>query len=213
MSEGSYRSTIRRSHGVEQNVPNAPLSTILRRIDSLTKEQETISFGNALDAAGQHSFAPILLTIGLIMMAPGPADIPGVPVVLGVLIIIVAAQILIGRKHVWMPQWIERRKIRSKRVHTMIDHVMPWAQRLDRITKPRYSWLLRHAGGGIVAIACILIALTTPLLEFVPMSANVAGAAIATFALAVLSKDGLLAGVAIFFSVAMVALVVWGLFH
>ncbi|QDV67488.1 Exopolysaccharide synthesis, ExoD [Rosistilla carotiformis] len=214
MSENLFRSATQQTQReAGESICEKPLSSLLKRLDTLSERQETVSFGNALDAVGKHSFAPILLLIGLIMLAPGPADIPGVPVVLGVLIILVAVQILFRRDHLWVPQWLENREIRSQRVHKMIDHLKPWAKRLDRLTKPRYSWLLRHVGVAMIAVACILIALTTPLLEFVPMSANVAGAAIATFSLAILSKDGLLAGLAMLFSIGFVGIVAWGLLH
>ena len=39
--------------------------------------------------------------------------------------------------------------------------------------------------------------MTTPILEFVPFSANLAGASIVAFSVALLAKDGLLASLAI----------------
>ncbi|MCO8121916.1 exopolysaccharide biosynthesis protein [Stieleria sp. TO1_6] len=190
---------------------DSPMESMLERVDSLSQDQSRVSFGEALDAAGQRSFAPVLLLIGLIMLAPGPADIPGVPVVLGVLVIIVAVQILFKREHVWVPDWIEKREIKSERLHRMIRWLQTPAEWFDRITRRRFPWLVEHAGVSIIAIACIIIAAATPILEFVPFSANVAGAAIAAFGLALIAKDGLLAGVALAFSLATIGLVVWNL--
>jgi len=59
----------------------------------------------------------------------------------------------------------------------------------------------------VVGVACIRIAMTTPILEFVPFSVNLAGASIAAFAVALLAKDGLLASLAIGLSLATLGIV------
>ncbi len=187
------------------------LSGMLKRIDSLSNERKEVSFGDALDAAGDNTFASIVLLVGVIMMVPGPADIPGVPSVLGIIITIACVQMLIGREHIWVPNWLEKRRIASQRLQQMINWLQKPARWMDRITKQRYTWLIDHAGVGIVAIACILISSATPILEFVPFSANVAGAAITTFALALIAKDGLIAVLALIFSIATLGIIVYKL--
>lgn len=186
-----------------------PLAGMLKQVEALSEDRDEVTLGEALDTVGEHSFAPILLLIGLLMLVPGPADIPGVPVLLGVLVIIVSVQILIGREHLWVPAWMERRRMNSERLHRLLGWLKRPAGWLDQVTKQRYTWLIDHAGVGIVSIACILIALATPLLEFIPFSANVAGAAIATFSLALIARDGLIAVIAIVLAVSTVGLVVY----
>ncbi len=188
-----------------------PLEEMLQRMDSLSNQQDHVSFGDALDAAGDNTFASILLMIGIIMIVPGPADIPGVPVVLGALVIIICVQMLMGRKHIWVPATLEQRRMTSQRMQQMIHWLHKPASWMDRITKQRYRWLTNQMGVGIIAIVCILIAATTPILEFVPFSANVAGAAIALCALALIAKDGLVAAIALAFCVATAALVTYTL--
>lgn len=190
---------------------NPSLQSMLDQLESLSQNRKQVSFGNAVDVVGRHAFAPVLLLIGLIMMVPGPADIPGVPVVLGILVIIVSVQILIHRQHLWIPGWIENRHVSSKSLKKMASWLRRPARWLDRITKQRYSWLIRHAGAGIVAITCIIIAAATPVMEFVPFSANLAGLAIATFALAIIAKDGLVAAIAILLSISTAGLVAYSL--
>jgi hypothetical protein len=188
-----------------------PTEHILNKINEAADQHDPLTFGDVMDVLGQQSFAPILLLIGLVMAVPGPADIPGVPVVLGLLVITVAGQIVLHREHLWIPAWIERKKVRASQARKMVAWVRTPAQWMDWLAKPRYQWLVNRTGSSLVAIACILIAMTTPVLEFVPFSANVAGAAIAAFAIALLAKDGLLAGVAISLSLAIVGLVVFQL--
>jgi hypothetical protein len=177
--------------------PSRPTEDVLDKIDHAADQHDPLTFGNIMDVIGQHSFAPILLLIGLIMMVPGPADIPGVPVVLGLIVIVVAGQLVLHREHLWIPGWMERQKITAERAHKMVSLMRKPAQWIDYLTKPRYRWLVNHAGAAVVGLACILVAMTTPILEFVPFSANLAGASIVAFSVALLAKDGLLASLAI----------------
>jgi hypothetical protein len=52
----------------------------------------------------------------------------------------------------------------------------------------------------------ILIAATTPALELVPFSANIAGLAISAFAIALFMRDGLIAIIAMLISVSVLVL-------
>ncbi|PAY16892.1 hypothetical protein CKO51_24465 [Rhodopirellula sp. SM50] len=188
--------------------PAHPTENILDELHDAADQHDPLTFGAVLDVLGQQSFTPVLLLIGLIMAVPGPADIPGVPVVLGLLVIIVAAQIVMHREHLWVPSWIERRKVTAERARTMISWVRTPARWMDRLTKARYQWLIDHAGASLIAVACILIAMTTPVLEFIPFSANIAGAAIAAYAIALLARDGLVAGIALALSIAIGGVVI-----
>ena len=151
------------------------------------------------------------MVAGLIMLAPGPADIPGVPVVIGIFVILVAGQLAMHRNHVWVPEWMEHRKLKPKTIKKMTGWLRRPADWMDRITKTRWTWLVDHAGATIIAVACILIAVATPVLEFVPFSANLAGAAITTFSLALLTRDGVLGALAMLFSIATAGVVVYQL--
>ncbi len=50
-----------------------------------------------------------------------PADIPGVPMALGLCVILIAVQPLLNHEPVWIPQWMEKRELSSRRVKKL-----PW---------------------------------------------------------------------------------------
>ncbi len=60
-------------------------------------------------------FGPLLFFPALIELMP-IGSIPGVPTFLAVIIVLVAGQVLMGRKQFWIPGFIERRKVRAKRL-------------------------------------------------------------------------------------------------
>lgn len=196
-------------HGAEtaRNDELHSLHEMLEVLEKAADEDEELSLGKALDVVGKHSFAPLLLLPGIIMAAPGPADIPGAPTVLGILIIIIAIQMVMKRDHLWLPEWLQTREVESNTIKKMINWVRRPAGWLDRVTKKRWTWLVDKGGHIALAVACIVIAAATPLMEFVPFTANIAGAAIAAFGLSLMARDGLLAAVAMALSIAVFALV------
>ena len=187
------------------------LGQLLDRIEKAAKSGGRTSVGDLLDSIGTRSFAPILLVAGLVMLAPVVGDIPGVPVMMGVVVILVSVQLLLRRDHVWLPQWILRRSIDHAKVEKAVKWLRRPARFLDRLTRPRLEWAVRHAGVYVIAAACIVVAAATPIMEFIPFSANFAGVSITAFGLALIARDGLIALAAIAVCIAMVAFVVYQL--
>ncbi|WP_236626025.1 exopolysaccharide biosynthesis protein [Rhodopirellula baltica] len=186
---------------------NAPIEQIIHQIDEVAENNERVKFGQVMDAVGRKSFASLLLIVGAIMVLPGPADIPGVPVLLGLLVVILCGQMLANSDHVWIPSWMERWEIGQSKVQKMLDWLRKPAAWIDSMTAQRWTWMMNHATISTLAVAAILVAMSTPVLEFIPFSANLAGGAIFAFALSILARDGLLAGVAVCIAVATFGLV------
>lgn len=190
----------------------ADLGELLDRLHSAADEGGQTSVGTVLDHIGMRSFAPILLVAGLVMLAPVVGDIPGVPVLMGLIVILSAGQMLLRRDHVWMPQWMLRRSVDHRKVQKTVGWLRRPVRVVDRWTKPRYEWAVRHAGLSVIALTSIVIAAATPVMEFIPFSANIAGIAITAFGVALIAHDGAIAIVAIVVAVGGLGLVVWQLF-
>lgn len=187
------------------------LTELLDRAEGAAKDGgDKTSVGDVLDHIGTRSFAPILLIAGLVMLAPLVGDIPGVPIMMGVIVILVVGQFLLRRDHIWLPQWILRRSVDHSKVEKAVKWLRKPARFVDRFTKRRLTWAVRHAGAYVIGIACILVAAATPIMEFIPFSATFAGVAITAFGLALIAQDGAIAIVAIAVCAGMVA---FGVYH
>jgi hypothetical protein len=64
-------------------------------------EGEKVSFESLLFGFGQRSFGPLLLAPALIALLPSGA-IPGLSLVTGAIILLIAAQFLFGRRSPWL---------------------------------------------------------------------------------------------------------------
>jgi len=168
------------------------LEQLLDRIGEAAAERSDVSLGAILDVVGRRSFGPLLLVAGLITLAPIIGDIPGVPTVMGILVILIAAQVLLRQEHFWLPEWMLRRSVSEEKLRKMLSWLRRPARFIDKFLRPRLTLFTRKAGTIVIAIVCVQVALAMPFMELVPLSANIAGLVLTVFGLALIACDGLL---------------------
>ncbi|WP_280571181.1 exopolysaccharide biosynthesis protein, partial [Chromohalobacter sp. 296-RDG] len=106
-------------------------------------------------------------------------------------VLLVAGQLLVGRRTFWLPRWLLKRSVSCAKLDKAVTWMRKPARAIDRLLKPRLTWLTQRAGTYLVALFCFLIALAMPLMEVVPFSANGAGLALMMFGLSLMANDGL----------------------
>jgi hypothetical protein len=167
------------------------LNDILDRLAELAENENEVSLGKVVEALGNRSHAPFLMIPALIDISP-VGGIPGLPTILGVIIVITAAQMLFGRKHLWLPRFLANRSLSSEKTCNTTKKLRDLARFLDRWFHGRLPKLTEGPFVRIAAGFCILLALTVPPLELLPFATTAPMAAIAAFGLALLVRDGLL---------------------
>lgn len=177
---------------------------ILDRLDELAEREEKVKLGDVIEALGNRSHGPFLLIPALIDISP-IGGIPGLPTALGLVIILTAAQLLFGRKHLWLPGFLRKRGLSAEKVKKSTRKLRGLAQRLDRWFHGRMPGLVNGPMVKVAAIACILLACTVPPLELLPFATTAPMAAIAAFGLALMVRDGLLMLIALGLSIVAVA--------
>ena len=169
-------------------------------------EDGQVSVAEAMQAIGNRSFGPLLLVPGLIGLSPIGA-IPGVPGVMAVIVMFVAVQILTGRDHAWLPDFLVRRSIDTARLRRVVKTIYPYARRVDDFLSPRFTRLTTGFFFYVLAALCLLVAIVTPVIELVPLAGIVPNAAIVAYGLAITAHDGLWALAAFLFSGASIYLI------
>ena len=189
------------------------LQDILQQITEMSQGRDRVSVDNILDAIGRRSFGPLLVFLGLVLAVPGVGDIPGVPIVFGSIVILTVGQQLFGRKHIWLPQWLLNRSIKQKYVEKTFSYAKKPARYVDSVTTERLSILVdTKISWYLSALACLSIALVTPAMEVVLLSANVAGVCFFLFGLAYMAHDGLVMLISFLLYGGLVTLMVNALF-
>jgi hypothetical protein len=169
------------------------LEDLLDRIGTAASQREQVALGTILDATGRRSFGPLILLAGLVTLAPIIGDIPGMPTIMALLVLLTAGQLLFRREHFWLPDWLLRRTVSQNGLSKALSWLRPPARFLDHWTRPRLRRFAQGMGTVPIAGVSIVIALGMPVMELIPFSANGAGIALTAFGLALIARDGLLA--------------------
>lgn len=178
---------------------------MLDRLEQSAAGAETVTIDAMLDSVGRRSFGPLMLVPGLIAMSP-LSGIPTLPSILGVVVVLIAGQMLIGKKHFWLPQKALKRKVPRETFLRGLRAMRPVGRFIDRLIGPRLTFLTKGAGSIAVALVCLVIGATMPPLEIIPFLATTAGAALTLFSLSLIANDGLLALIGFTAVVGMAAL-------
>ena len=106
----------------EQNTINN-FNGLLRSLSELANEKQCISFDDILEKIGRRSFGPILLLLGIMMSVPVIGGIPGMPIIISLLLLIVSLQLLLKKSHFWFPSWLLKKSIRQEKLRKAISHM------------------------------------------------------------------------------------------
>ncbi|HSP30944.1 MAG TPA: exopolysaccharide biosynthesis protein [Halomonas sp.] len=179
---------------------DSSLMELIDSIENMEQDASQVSVDDVVHAVGRRSFGPLLLVAGLITLTPIIGDIPGMPTLMAVLVLLVSAQLLLGREAFWLPKWLLKRSLSRKKFDKGLKLMKKPARWIDRMLRVRLPWLTGYIGIRVTAVVCLLIALAMPPMEFIPFSANGAGLALALLGLGLVARDGiaLLMGFALF---------------
>lgn len=159
----------------------------LRRLDG-----DTVSLGDVVEEIADRGYGPLLLVPALIVLLPSGA-VPGVPSICGILIALIAVQLVFGRRCPWLPRRLGEFTFSGAGFSRAVDRLLPIAARIDRFIHPRLGFLTEWPFSRILAGVCAVLGLSMIPLEVIPFAAAGPAAAVFFAALALSVRDGLLA--------------------
>jgi hypothetical protein len=160
---------------------------------------QKISVKHIVDALGRRSFAPLLLFASLIGFTP-LGVVPGVPTALAAFIVLTAGQLAIGLPRIWLPKAMLDLDVAGRDLEKAATKLKPFARMVDKFIRPRLTVLTEPPFSFVIGLICVLLAVTVPPLELVPLVDIPLWAAIVVFSLALFAHDGVLALVAMVFT-------------
>jgi len=168
------------------------LTELIHAMERMERENAQVSVDDVVHAVGRRSFGPLLLLAGLITLAPIIGDIPGMPTLMAVLVLLTSSQLLVGRETFWLPKWLLNRSLSRQKFDKALHYMKKPAKWVDGLLGVRLAWMTGYIGIRVTAFACLLVALAMPPMEFIPFSANGAGLALTLFGLGLVARDGLM---------------------
>ncbi len=149
--------------------------------------RERIQWGELDQLLGDRSFGFLLLLFALPNSIP-LVGIPGVSTVTGIVLIVIAIQMIGGLRRLYLPERIQRRSFSGTGFKKLIQRAAPWLAKLERGLKPRWLWLTSSRAerwlGGVCLLLALLLILPIPFGNFFP------GFAVVLLALGLIEKDG-----------------------
>lgn len=156
---------------------------------------QRIVVSDIVAALKDRAYALLVVLLGLPNCLPMP---PPIPLVCGLVLAFVAAQMLMGRTVPWLPQRLLQRSIGRFELARAIERAMPPLVRLEKVSRQRLTML----GGeqAIPVLGALLLILALGLIVAAPFIGQIPlGLAVCLVGLGLVERDGvfILAGAAV----------------
>jgi hypothetical protein len=173
-------------------------------IDREIAPETPIRFASIVYRLNQRAFGFLLVLFALPCCLPGP---PGFMSALGLPILMVAWQMMVGRHKPWLPKALHDRILTQETLNKFIEKSLPPVRAIEKFCRPRLESLVsRRAERVLGAFLCVLaLCITLPL----PLSNFLPGVASLVLGLALIERDGVVLGVGIVIGTAAIGIVAW----
>jgi hypothetical protein len=147
-----------------------------------------LAVGELMDRLeGDDGPGPVLFLLTLPVLLPLP---PGASMLLALPLLMVAPQIALGRRTLWMPGALRRQTVKREELVKLLRRVLPLLTRFEVVVRPRLTFLTGPVGGRVVGAACTVIAVV--LVLPIPFANLVPALALGFFSLGLTRRDGLM---------------------
>lgn len=140
------------------------LSTELQRHFFDEARPGKVTLDDILALAGERTFGFLLVLLSLPSALPIPA--PGYSVPFGILLFLLAVQLLAGATEPWFPPRFKEHTFELKQVQGVLKAGLPWLRRIELLSRPRLTPVCHSRPGRIViglAIALMSISMMIPI--------------------------------------------------
>jgi hypothetical protein len=145
-----------------------------------------LNIGVLAEAFGERALGALMFVFAVPNVIPTP---PGTSAVLGLPLVFLTFQLMIGRDTLWLPAKIRNRPISAGLISSFITRAGPYLARFEKVLRPRFSLLVHNNAAerliGLVSF-CMAVVLFLP----IPFGNILPAAAIAVLALGLAERDG-----------------------
>lgn len=159
------------------------ISRLLRRLSD-DGGDAGLTLEEIRDRLDERAYGLLILLLSIPCLVPG---LYGVPQVVGVAIILLAGQLLVGREEPWLPRWLLKLRAKAGWLKAMADFAESKLGWIDRLSRPRLRRFADGPGEKLAAVFMILATLTIVL----PMTNTIPSVALALLSVGLIQRDGL----------------------
>ena len=163
-----------------------PLSEMMAEIAA--DSDPTVTLGEIIHRLGHRAFGAMYFVFAAPNWLPMP---PGASTFFGFPLVLMTPQMIFGVRGPWLPNFIDERPIKRKTMADAFKKLIPWLRKVEKVSRPRLTFLFGPVGDRVIAFVCFLLSLI--LILPIPLGNMAPAAAIAIFGLAMVQRDGILA--------------------
>ncbi|MDG2989541.1 exopolysaccharide biosynthesis protein [Candidatus Synechococcus calcipolaris G9] len=126
--------------------------------------QDSVCLSDVLGLAGERVFGFLFVILALPSALPIPA--PGYSIPFGVVLFVLAVQLIMGAKTPWLPQKFLKRPLALGTVQKITRAGLPWLRRIEGVSRPRLLPVCQSGLGRFIiglAIALMAISMMIPI--------------------------------------------------
>ena len=171
--------------GVAPHSSHQRPSGLLRDLASCPRSDVTVQ--DIVQLLGDRSFGATMLVFAVPVLLPLP---PGSSFVLGAPLILIAAQLMLGRRMLWLPRFVGSWRIPLGRMRQPLGRAAAAMAWIEGFLKSRHPLFCTPRADRLTGAACFLLSLV--LFLPIPLASLVPAFALTIFALGLLRQDGVM---------------------
>ena len=163
------------------------------QLERWLRSDEPKTLGSLIDLFGERSFAIVFVILMALPALPLPTG--GASHVLEVITMLLALELIIGRREIWLPRRWKRLELGGASRQRFIDMLLRRIRWFERFSRPRGRWLFRYRLSGMLfGLAVLALSLTAFLAPPFSGLDTLPSLGVVVLALGVLLEDFALAG-------------------
>ncbi len=142
----------------------AKLSVELQRYFFEEERSADVKLQDILALAGERIFGFLFVILSFPSALPVPA--PGYSIPFGILMLLLAIQLILGSKTPWLPEKMMKGSMKLKTVQAVLKKGLPWLRKIETLSRPRLNYVCTSLTGRIIigiAIALMSISMMIPI--------------------------------------------------
>ena len=119
--------------------------------------RERIAIADVRNAMGDRAFGALLF----VFAAPNtlPVNAPGVSVVLGIPLLFLSLQLMLGFALPWLPRAVVEATVTRQSFARVMNVVVPWIRRAERLSEPRWPLLATGLAERLIGLVCAILSI------------------------------------------------------
>lgn len=152
------------SDGVAEQPIDSSVESFSTQGRSSAALKKEVTLNEILEIAGERTFGFLFVLLSLPSALPIPA--PGYSTPFGIVMFLLAVQLIVGRDQPWMPEGFRKKGFERTKIQGLIEKGIPWLQKIELVAKPRLTPVCTSRAGQMVigiAIALMSISMMIPI--------------------------------------------------